>query len=1726
MVGLLQYHTDSITTPEHLFNLLATKLANIKARKEIVELYSRWHLSPEATKILELFGITINNDALFNHAHPVNKTIEQYIIHVILPALLTEDFTLLWSKDNSSQLIADVTRKNVTVINIKFSAKDHTRYSHSTNLLTNIEHRMCYMFDAAHFLSPNDIYSIFDNSPNMEIMFCTVIIPSELLDNQPPLFPLIYTFKVIDQDYQYYPDGHVAGEYTQPLSSLWWFKINQISGPSLKVTIQKLDSYGAHHIFMLTKLRCQPPTLLSFDFPGRVELPTEIVPYLSSRYRSIDSKLYKTVISYATSVGSVKTYQIKARSRAAANSSKFEVPLSDEFLATQFADALNQFQLDFIPSTYPITRAHHLVTRKGPIRWLRLLLNTGSQYAWEDFLTSLDPPPYTATQKLHSFVISDLDDCNLSSALTGELPPMNHRDLHILIEAIFKNASHSINKFKPKNNHNRVVDFETLNEISQPINYPYFSNYFTKHTLRHFLPSLLSIKSIQLGFKFIKRFTIFSLNHPRLTLYLSPAYITLFYLAKLTGKYGYLTFETYCSKKIHQLNISSHLPSTLSQVYTSLKYASAPMTLRPSLSQERLFSPIKVEHIKPDLMAITNLSKTINNMIVENSSNTSTLSNSTSSLSTTESTLSLDLHHGPCNLEICNQHVINVEAEQLPGGLSWRTCQGNHGFYGQSNGKCHLCIELIDMQTNSSTVSDDLEDLLDGNRVCLTRIEHPTLNHEFNCALSSNAIPGEVNCPQCLNSDINDSSIPPIPSSNMCLFIAVHQSTGINLNTLWSRYAYNNPRANAQSLMTCGWDLKDVEFLALRNHLRIRVDSDKGITTQVVMGLDQYDLIAIRYTSNPGHYSVIENYNGTGYHKQTTVSCDLIDDLALKWKSYKPNHKRADIFLTNIELGHYGLHLSKDKLWLLKMKSCLKVPNLKRQVKLAVIYGAPGSGKTYPITQILSKIPPKNDCYRMIFPSTALRNENVQSLKLKSGQGFKAPTPETPFMGSYTPLMIGDELGKFPPGYFDLLIIACPTIKHLILSGDPAQSIYSCPKEGNSLNMQVSEIDHYSKYALCYLRKTRRLCCGVAHTFGVEHYCNSNIGDFTVTNKPITTDYLITGSTIDAKSYNEYGKRAYTMTGSQGLNISRHLTIIADDNTAKADDRAWYTAITRSTKSIIINIPANKHIPPHSSKIAQALFTQDPTKISRAIINHIANYTPPHLLDPTKSSNNFNGSGILPHHNHLIEKLPHLSGIIDETPDAIYLKPIIPKPGFIKVSFKQSFIRGLYNILSHNLNSILALIGIVCPQPRISSSRDILFNGIYTQQVDEKNDATMLFLRHHRNDEATTNWTNLGRFVSANNRQPLRNTRIPGHLLLTAFESTFKPNYPPFSPILFETAATLAQQRFLDKGFKSLLNIKCRADPDWCDEMAELFMKGQSITKPGTIDKNAKMGQLVISFNTYSNFKFGPLAKYIRSIYDDMMPDNFFFLDGKTDTDLSNFVIRLWDFTVKSSEDDYTAFDSTQGGEFLNFDALFMQRLDIPQFMIDDYLNFMTSIYTWMGKMGYMMPTGCQFTLLFNSNRSAAYQCLKYKIPSSMPIALTGDDVACNGTPPYRPTWIYYQHLFKLVSKRNTSYNPTFCGWILTPAGCFKDPNLLLVRTMYQFSRNNLRNCIYNYASDLTPLHKNFELMMPHLTEDQIEDHYTTLQILQAEAQIMGINLEGSFMTSYGEKKIFDLHYD
>jgi hypothetical protein len=1691
------------------------------------------------------------------------------------------------------------------------------------------------MQDCAMFWNPADLVRLFNASPALIDLYATVVIPPELLDGSRSFNPEIYEFCVRDDKFLFYPDGHKAGAYVQDLSQLWWLKTNRIISGSVNLVLTKLDSYKAHHVFHVTRRSVMPPTHHAFDVGPRVSIPTPILGALDFRFTHIDAKIYDTIISYAMSVSSLKAYQIKARARAVTTAAKDRtIPFSDEMIATQIGASLQGMIGEVLYPQLRVTKAHHILTRQGPIGWLRRLFLTPARAAWEAFLKSLDVQPFGYEQTLSAVVVGD--SAELGTALTGEYEAVTFKDLKAIVDA--------------------VIDGQDTTS-GQPWlggtvgGSPYISKYFARRIMHVlYYHALFTLPwHVPLGYLLVA-VEMTCRAYPRSSYVLAPALAFACYAAPRLLRRLSRKIEAEIGRFLHLSDLHKMFPGPVQRAYYNLKLARAPRHLDVKPAHLPATVELVPKEEEPHFAEALKILPGVNPLAPASSSSRSEstvqrrvptakerernfrLANREVLWTFLEPAAQVDISGVPdCPDNNCGIRAI-AQACQLPeekvhdmakrilgdkyvatftqggahsddlgrlAGALGRTLHiyselqpevlitdpsfppaivhhvPGHWFF-RANSVPFVRTEALadeaapltpsppepsalpivtDADSDAPAAGAPLPAPVEAESRTLTACpvphghQHRPLRPDPKCCYVSSDYtprPYRDTCRACRNTDTlpgRYSSFglpepPSMPPHNTCLLNAISKVSGIGKQKVWDALAFNNPRAGPISDNSYGMDEKDAHIIAVRLQLRLTLLGEDGkvINCGVSDGME----VVVNY--RPGHYYCApgnENMLG-GAPDSSTIGEGpraAAERLAPRWFTFEPDFAAADRLLKNIEAGHFGILMKRNPELLRRLKSLVTRPNADRMkhIKISLVCGLPGSGKSYPIIEALRKFANSTeDRFRFVTPSLDLRTDAAGKFKLRPGLGYRVSTYELPFTGSYAQLMVLDEVGKYPPGYTTLLALACPRITHILATGDPAQDVYNSPGPGNTLNTMTPEIDRLARYASTYLKNSTRFTEEFLHVTGIPGTPNGDTGDFifdglSQDNRPVVTSTEAAASTLTMMS-----RRAFTCSGSQGITFSHNYEVHFDKYFALASDRAVYTAITRGKRAVGIirlGIPEGTHC---ASPIARAILASDRPALRKAIENHIARYTPARLLDPTKM---LGGSEKYAHDaSAYVDQLPHLSGIVDETPVVTFPDAVCPPVTAPVPTLPSPFFKTVLDPLHDLYSQVKRLFGTLFQETRLAEERERLIGDILTEQVCDKDQLNGLFIRHKRGDRATEDWTMTGRYVRADGSAPVlrydprlgakgedKAHSAMGLALFEAYCRSYEMPAREFNQALWEECAAEDQCRFFDKGVKRLAQIADRASPDWVAEFAEVFMKGQAVTKPGTIDKDSKMGQLIISFNTEVNFRFGALAKYMARYVKDNSPPTVYSLDGNTDVDTTNFVQAHWSFDRLSSEDDYTAFDSTQGNEFKVFDALLMRHAGIPGHIIDDYLLYLGSVRTFLGLMGPMMASGFKFTLTFNTERSKAYQALKYFIPPKTPIMATGDDVALNAVLPESPWWLAFGHRFRLVSKRVESRYPTFCGWILNPHAVFKLPNLLLHRTVYQMARGNINACMLNYAADITPLQNNLELIAEYLTEEELNDHYATATLLRGALREAGYPAHASFTTGYASARNYDL---
>jgi hypothetical protein len=252
-----------------------------------------------------------------------------------------------------------------------------------------------------------------------------------------------------------------------------------------------------------------------------------------------------------------------------------------------------------------------------------------------------------------------------------------------------------------------------------------------------------------------------------------------------------------------------------------------------------------------------------------------------------------------------------------------------------------------------------------------------------------------------------------------------------------------------------------------------------------------------------------------------------------------------------------------------------------REVKVSFIAGDPGSGKSYSTANFFQD----DNWWRasrpltVITPTSTLKSDWADKMNL-SRRPFKVNnsqccTFEVALLRCNSLVVVIDELSKFPPGYVDALVLLHRNIEHIILLGDPHQTVWHEPNEDCDLNKSTfiePEADYFSEYITEYFVGTRRLAQQTASVLGLPTTSKNAVGRFRSVDSVDPNVPVIVPTRMAVRGLTEFfGGIATTYTSSQGKDFDVNYAIeITDSVLTHLDRRAIWTAITRGKRDILL----------------------------------------------------------------------------------------------------------------------------------------------------------------------------------------------------------------------------------------------------------------------------------------------------------------------------------------------------------------------------------------------------------------------------------------------------------------------------------------------------------------------------------------------------------------------------
>nr|QED42960.1 putative RdRp [Leucocoprinus gammaflexivirus D] len=233
---------------------------------------------------------------------------------------------------------------------------------------------------------------------------------------------------------------------------------------------------------------------------------------------------------------------------------------------------------------------------------------------------------------------------------------------------------------------------------------------------------------------------------------------------------------------------------------------------------------------------------------------------------------------------------------------------------------------------------------------------------------------------------------------------------------------------------------------------------------------------------------------------------------------------------------------------------------------------------------------------------------------------------------------------------------------------------------------------------------------------------------------------------------------------------------------------------------------------------------------------------------------------------------------------------------------------------------------------------------------------------------------------------------------------------------------------------------------------------------------------------------------------------------------------------------------------------MIMRALQIPETVVELFIWHMTHLFSFLGEMGVMIPSGAMHTYDFNTLDSMAFFALKHDITPHLPLsqrhhpshgnppphpcsnysddkcpmtpytttialAFSGDDTLANQRVRVHPGFMKLPHSFALKSTGTHSFIPHFTGKLHTKNGSFPDPTLLTAKLLYKISKGSLPSCALSYAGHCFSLHRNLTNLFPHLSAYELMCHGTNVAILRYALAEYGLPYKASLYV----KKVFTI---
>ncbi|WVS18182.1 MAG: ORF1 protein [Hibiscus virus X] len=376
--------------------------SNIRPALKAIRHTNPYALTPEAADKLETLGIGTDPTSCTFHTHAAAKAIENELLVTVGRMLPEEPATILFMKKSKLQQMRR-SPKRCIFHNQILQPRDVQRFDPDTLVKDYcvIDTKYAYMSDTLHFLKPELIASIFAQSPTLQHLLATIVLPPEAKHKHPSVMPEVYSINYHGSGFQYVPGDHGGAAYHHEFHQLQWLSLGKFHYNDVVVTVEMIESKGANHLFMLSRGDLLTPRVRTFHKNDLVLLPQIFLPPDANARQPIPKTFAMKMLFYVRSIKKVTMQDVWAKMRQVIPSS-----LLDRWSPTTLTHVANYF---FFIGNKDCINSHESILAWP--KWLHPLLNCKSTLVnavrklagnsqFEQFLLALDWQEFSYSEEV------------------------------------------------------------------------------------------------------------------------------------------------------------------------------------------------------------------------------------------------------------------------------------------------------------------------------------------------------------------------------------------------------------------------------------------------------------------------------------------------------------------------------------------------------------------------------------------------------------------------------------------------------------------------------------------------------------------------------------------------------------------------------------------------------------------------------------------------------------------------------------------------------------------------------------------------------------------------------------------------------------------------------------------------------------------------------------------------------------------------------------------------------------------------------------------------------------------------------------------------------------------------------------------------------------------------------------------------------------------------------